>query len=72
MPPRKRNDSTFFAGDGRISSDADVVFAGFGIASAEAKYDDYNYDGNNLDVKGKIVLAFDGTPDNVPNSPLVE
>ncbi|MGC2236569.1 MAG: M20/M25/M40 family metallo-hydrolase [Pyrinomonadaceae bacterium] len=48
---------------------ADVVFAGFGISASEAKYDDYNYDGDNLDVKGKIVLAFDGTPDNSPRSP---
>ncbi|HEY0428258.1 MAG TPA: M20/M25/M40 family metallo-hydrolase [Pyrinomonadaceae bacterium] len=57
-----------FSPNGEVA-DAEVVFAGFGIASSEAKYDDYNYDGNNLDVKGKIVLAFDGTPDNAPNSP---
>lgn len=45
---------------------APVVFAGFGIVSNELKYDDYA----NLDVKGKVVLVFDGTPDNDnPHSP---
>ncbi|MET0754399.1 MAG: M20/M25/M40 family metallo-hydrolase [Pyrinomonadaceae bacterium] len=57
-----------FSPNGEVAG-ADVVFAGFGISSSEAKYDDYNYDGENLDVKGKIVLAFDGTPDSSPRSP---
>jgi hypothetical protein len=37
----------------------EVVFAGFGVTAAEANYDDYK----NLDVKDKIVLIFDTTPD---------
>ncbi len=37
-----------------------IVFAGYGIVSSEAKYDDYT----GLDAKGKIVLVFDGTPEN--------
>ena len=36
-----------------------IVFAGFGISSSELKYDDYA----SLDVKDKIVLIFDSTPD---------
>ncbi len=36
-----------------------IVFAGYGIASEELKIDDYA----GLDVKGKIVLVFSGTPD---------
>ncbi|MGB7207058.1 MAG: M28 family peptidase [Pyrinomonadaceae bacterium] len=36
-----------------------LVFAGFGISSNELKYDDYA----GLDVKDKIVLVFDSTPD---------
>ncbi|MEZ5347085.1 MAG: M20/M25/M40 family metallo-hydrolase [Pyrinomonadaceae bacterium] len=39
---------------------APVVFAGFGISSEKLKYDDFE----GLDVKDKIVLAFDGTPDH--------
>ena len=41
-----------------------VVFAGFGITSTEPKYDDYTVNGTTLDVKGKVVLVFDGNPDN--------
>ncbi len=37
----------------------DIVFAGFGVVSPEANYDDYA----GLDVKDKIVLMFDATPD---------
>ncbi len=37
-----------------------VAFAGFGISSSEPRFDDYQ----NLDVKGKAVLIFDGTPEN--------
>lgn len=36
-----------------------VVFAGYGISAPELKYDDYA----GLDVKDKIVLIFDSTPD---------
>ena len=42
---------------------ATVVFAGYGITSAELKYDDYTVNGTPLDVKGKVVLVFDGNPD---------
>lgn len=43
-----------------------VVFAGFGIAAAEQKYD--SYDG--IDIKNKIALVFEGTPDEGgPRSP---
>jgi Zn-dependent M28 family amino/carboxypeptidase len=43
-----------------------IVFAGFGITAAEANYDDYK----GLDVKDKIVLIFDNTPDaGNPHSP---
>jgi hypothetical protein len=38
---------------------SEIVFAGYGIASAELKYDDYA----GLDVRNKVVLIFDGTPD---------
>ena len=44
---------------------AEIVFAGFGIVSAEAKYDDYA----GLDAKNKIVLVLAGTPDSSPHSP---
>lgn len=40
-------------------SSTDVVFAGFGVTAPDANYDDYK----NLDVKDKIVLIFDTTPD---------
>lgn len=38
----------------------EVVFAGYGIASGDLKYDDYK----NLNINGRIVAAFDGTPEN--------
>jgi len=37
-----------------------VVFAGYGVSSADLKYDDYA----GLDVQNKIVLILDGTPDD--------
>ncbi|MEP6786943.1 MAG: M28 family peptidase, partial [Acidobacteriota bacterium] len=37
-----------------------LVFAGFGVVSTDPKFDDYA----GLDVKGKVVLVFDGYPDN--------
>jgi hypothetical protein len=39
--------------------EAPVAFAGYGIAAAEQNYDDYK----GLDLKGKVALAFAGTPD---------
>jgi hypothetical protein len=48
-----------FSPNGEISG-VPVVFAGYGITSTEAKYDDYS----GLDMKGKIALVFDGTPDS--------
>lgn len=47
-----------FSPNGEIVSRA-VVFVGYGIASSELKYDDYV----NLDVRNKVVIAFDGSPD---------
>ena len=38
---------------------SEVVFAGFGVTAPEAHYDDYR----NINVKDKIVLMFDSTPD---------
>jgi aminopeptidase YwaD len=52
-----------FSPNGEVA-DTEVVFAGYGIASGELKYDDYKYDDKDLDVRGKIVLVFDGTPEN--------
>jgi aminopeptidase YwaD len=46
-----------------------IIFAGYGIVSEEAKYDDYA----GLDAAGKIVLVFSGTPDSgSPHSPFVK
>lgn len=39
---------------------AETVFAGWGISAPELNYDDYA----GLDVKGKFVICFRGTPDN--------
>lgn len=56
-----------FSANGEVA-DAEVVFAGFGIVSDEIKYNDYN----NLDVRNKVVIVFDGTPENGnPNSPFL-
>ena len=41
---------------------AETVFAGWGISAPEIGYDDYA----GLDVKGKFVLCFRGTPDGDP------
>ena len=38
---------------------AELVFVGFGVTAPDANYDDYR----GLDVKNKIVLMFDSTPD---------
>ncbi len=56
-----------FSMNGEVT-DSEVVFAGFGIVSDELKYNDYN----NLDVKDKVVIVFDGTPENGnQNSPFL-
>jgi aminopeptidase YwaD len=48
-----------------IVPESEVVFAGFGIVADDLKYDDYQ----GIDVRNKIILIFDGTPENgVPNS----
>jgi aminopeptidase YwaD len=53
-----------FSMNGEIT-DSEVVFAGFGIVADDLKYNDYN----NLNVQNKVVLVFDGTPENGnPNS----
>lgn len=51
-----------FSPNGDIAP-SEIVFAGFGIVSGEAKYDDYA----GLDVRNKIVLVLAGTPDNSPH-----
>ncbi|MEP6704417.1 MAG: M20/M25/M40 family metallo-hydrolase, partial [Acidobacteriota bacterium] len=38
---------------------SEIVFAGFGVAAPEANYDDYA----GIDVRDKVVLIFDDTPD---------
>lgn len=45
--------------NGAIAKTA-IVFAGYGIVSEELKFNDYA----NLDVTGKIVLVFSGTPES--------
>src|SRR5213593_1739000 len=47
-----------FSANGRVD-DAQVVYVGFGITAPELKYDDYA----NIDVKNKVALAGQGTPD---------
>lgn len=48
------------------AENAPVVFAGYGIESAESNFNDYA----ELNVAGAIVLAFDGSPENdLPRSP---
>ncbi len=54
-----------FSSNGALAN-TDIVFAGYGIVSEEAKVDDYA----KLDVRDKIILIFDGTPDaGNPHSP---
>lgn len=48
-----------FSSAGAVA-ETDIVFAGFGIASEELKYDDFT----GLDVKDKVVLVFKGTPES--------
>ncbi len=42
------------------ADNAPVIFAGYGIESAESNFNDYD----SLNVAGKVVLAFDGNPEN--------
>jgi len=42
------------------ANNAPIIFAGYGIESAESNFNDYD----GLDVRGKVVLAFDGNPEN--------
>ena len=46
------------------AENAPIVFAGYGIVSADPKFDDYA----NLEVRGKVVLIFDGTPEQIQAS----
>jgi hypothetical protein len=46
-----------FGSNGKV--EAPVAFVGYGITAAEQDYDDYK----GVDVKGKVALAFAGTPD---------
>ena len=58
-----------FSPDG-TALNADVVYAGFGIVSTDPAFDDYIYQDSKVDVHGKVVLIFDGNPDNDnPHSP---
>lgn len=54
-----------FSPNGEIT-DSGIVFVGYGVVATEQNYDDYK----NLDVRNKVVIAFDGTPDSGnPHSP---
>lgn len=54
-----------FSPNGEII-DSQIVFVGYGVAATEQNYNDYK----NLDVRNKVVIAFDGTPDSGnPRSP---
>jgi hypothetical protein len=56
----------YIAGGNDLSTDASVeaqaVFVGYGITAPEFHYDDYA----NIDVRGKIVVAFYGAPEQFP------
>ena len=47
-----------FSSNGSVKS-AEMVFAGYGISSAELKYDDYTVS----NAKGRVAIVFAGTPD---------
>ena len=54
-----------FSPNGEIAN-SEIVFVGYGIVSSELKYDDYK----NLNVQGKVVIAYDGNAANGnPRSP---
>jgi hypothetical protein len=44
------------------SVESDLVFAGYGLANAEAGYDDFK----GLDVRGKVVVSLAGAPTSIP------
>src|SRR5437773_6641154 len=47
-----------FSANGEVKSE-EMVFAGYGISSAELKYDDYAVS----NVKDRVAIVFEGTPD---------
>lgn len=47
-----------FSSNGSMK-DIPAVFAGYGITASDLKYDDYE----GIDAKGRVVFAFEGTPD---------
>ena len=49
-------------------AEGDVVFVGYGIRASQANHDDFA----GVDVKGKIVLMWAGSPANDPHSPPAE
>ena len=59
----------YIAGGNDLSTDASVeaqaVFVGYGVTAPEFHYDDYA----GLDVKGKIVVCFYGSPSQFPTAP---
>lgn len=56
-----------FSPNGEVTR-APVVYAGFGIVSQDPKFDDYG----GVDAKGKVVIIFDGNPDNDnPHTPFI-
>ncbi|HTH51892.1 MAG TPA: PA domain-containing protein, partial [Pyrinomonadaceae bacterium] len=58
-----------FSPNGTVTG-APVSFAGFGIVAKEANFDDYAWQGRQIDYKGDVVMVFDGNPDNDnPHSP---
>lgn len=58
-----------FSPNAKITN-APISFAGYGIVSKEANFDDYAWQGRQMDYKGDVVLVFDGNPENDnPHSP---
>jgi hypothetical protein len=57
LQPEKEFLPLLFSDSGRHT--AEIVFAGWGISAPDLGYDDYE----GIDVKGKFVLCFRGTPD---------
>ncbi len=59
----------FIAGGNDLSPDASIdaqtVFVGYGVTAPEFNYDDYA----GVDVRGKIVVAFYGSPSQFPTAP---
>ena len=48
--------------DPAATVDADLVFAGFGLANSEANHEDFK----DLDVRGKVVVILAGAPASIP------